>query len=108
LKRAKSTVGLPLISDTLVPLELSAVTLSTGTENETILVAGASVPITKAAPDSAAGVDPSEPLRELVQPAMSNAEAVSVKNPMGKYFENVLESMKVVPLSGFVSLVRLT
>jgi hypothetical protein len=82
--------------------------LSTGTENETILVAGASVPITNAGPDSAAGVESSEPLRALVQPAISIADAVSDKNAMGKYFENVLESIRVVPLSGFVSPVCLT
>jgi hypothetical protein len=88
----------PLSSGTLVPLEFIAETV-TGTENETILVAGASVPTTKAGPVSAAGVEEViEPVTELVQPATSNAAAVNEVNTMGKDLKNVLESIKFAPL----------
>jgi hypothetical protein len=90
-------VGVPLVSNTLVPPELTAETL-TGTENETILVAGASVPITKAGPVSEACVEAIDPVTELVQPAMSKTAAVNEVNAMGKDLKNVLESIKFAPL----------
>src|ERR1039458_2631228 len=46
LKRAKSTVGVPLISETLCPLELMASMLLICTANELTLAKGASVPTT--------------------------------------------------------------
>src|SRR5271155_4488780 len=50
LKRAKSTVGSPLTSDTLFPLLSIASTLMICTEKEVTLASGASVPTTKAGP----------------------------------------------------------
>jgi hypothetical protein len=98
LNRAKSTVGVPLINDIVVPLESVAVTLSTGTENETTLATGASVPTTKAGPVRASDELPGLPTRLLTQPEMSNAKAVNDKDAMDKNLTRVLESISTTPL----------
>jgi hypothetical protein len=78
LKRAKSTVGVPLSNGTLLPLASMASTLSTCTAKEVTLDIGASVPTTNAGPVSAFGVDVELPeLEPLLQPAASSTAAVS-------------------------------
>jgi hypothetical protein len=91
-------VGVPLIKDMVVPLELVAVTLSTGTENETTLATGASVPTIKAGPVIASGELPGLPTRLLTQPDRSNATAVNDKDAMDKNLIRVLESISTTPL----------
>src|SRR5271166_3050000 len=74
LKRAKSTVGVPLMRETLSPLEAMALMLINWTEKEVTLAMGASVPTTKAGPVTLpVAVVPS---MELPQPAASS-EAVA-------------------------------
>jgi hypothetical protein len=97
LKRAKSTEGVPLINDVVVPLESIALTLSIGTVNETTLAAGASVPTIKAGPVAAFDEPPTLPTRLLAQPDNSNAAAVNDKNAMGKDLTRVLESIWLHP-----------
>src|SRR5581483_3583888 len=76
LKRAKSTVGVPLSNGTLVPPEVMALTLSSCTENEVTAATGASVPTTKAGPVAASEVTlPGVML--LVHPATDNTATVS-------------------------------
>jgi hypothetical protein len=93
LKRAKSTVGAPLINCTVLLLESVAETLSTCTANEVTAAIGASVPTTNDEPVTvcglvvAVGVDP-------LQPAISSAAAVSESTAIGKRLPCVLKSIQ--------------
>src|SRR5258708_5480118 len=80
LKRAKSTVGEPLSSATLLPLASVAVMLFTCTAKEVTLASGASVPITKAGPETppVTGF-----VSELPQPAASS-EATARERRQGR------------------------
>jgi hypothetical protein len=98
LKRAKSTVGVPLSNDTLLPLESVALMLSTGTVNETTLAIGASVPTTNDGPVCVAAVIGKVPFIPLVQPATTSAAAVRHTSAIGKDFKCVLEPISVSPL----------
>ena len=64
LKRAKSTVGVPLISETLSPLASDGVDALNWTANEVTEAMGASVPMTKDGPvGPVAGVLPATAAR---------------------------------------------
>ena len=80
LKRAKSTVGVPLTSETLVPAEVRALTLISWTLNEMTPAAGASVPMTKALPVVAEGVVVEDGLVVVEQPMVNNAAKAVVKS----------------------------
>jgi hypothetical protein len=80
-----------------------AVTLSTGTENETTLAMGASVPITNDEPFDEVDcvlVLPIDAPPE--QPAITIAAAVNERTATGKNLNRILESIVIAPLC-FVS-----
>src|SRR5580698_533120 len=101
LKRAKSTVGVPLTSETLLPLLSEAVALWMGTLKETTLATGASVPMTNEGPVSAdvvvRGVE-----FVLLQPATISAVAIRATSVAGNNLFCVLKSISVTSFSVLV------
>ena len=105
MKRAKSTVGVPLTRDTPVPLQSLDVKASTAvstTENEVTLAMGASVPTTNDAP-----VGPFVGFVELFaafpeQPATSSEPAVIARSERRKFFPWVLKGISNTSLSAVV------
>jgi len=105
LKRAKSTVGVPLINETGVPPREGTASMPLiCVAKDTMLAMGASVPITDAGAVTVAGVvgaavEPEPPL----QPTTSDAAAASETNESTKAFKCVLESIKNQTVFLFVS-----
>jgi len=107
LNRAKSTVGVPLTSDTPVPLqsvEVYALIAESCTANDVTLAIGASVPTTKDDPVGELEL----PLVELVDnvplahPAIRNEPTASARMDGRKTLPCILKGISDTSLSAFV------